>query len=537
VQALLHITADHITPPELMRAVLRLDTDLLFFGGIGTYVRASDQGNDEAGDRSNDALRITGAEIGAKVIGEGANLGMTQRGRIEAARRGVRLNTDAIDNSAGVNTSDMEVNIKIALSLPVADGRLSGEDRDSLLAEMTDEVAELVLANKYRQTLALSLTERRGLEDLGFEQRLMQELEGKGALDRAVEFLPDDKALAERARNEQPLTRPEIAVLLAYAKLTLGDALLSSEALEESYFSRQLLHYFPTRLAERFPEALTSHRLRREIIATLLANAMIDLGGPSFVPRTGHHEEDAGALAKAFTLVSDALRIGDFIRGVDSLDARVPSALQIELYGSLQELLLTRVSWALANVDLSTPLEELVARFRTSADAMIAGLDHALPQDVQERLLERRTELEAAGVPEDDAARLALIPVLYGAPDSALIAEQAGCDAAEALGSLSAAANWLGLGRLRETVKTLPVNDYYERRALDRAVAQIGGAERALAIAAARQGGGEAGMEAWVKDRPQALDVRAEIAEMARSGMTFAKLAVAGALLSDLTRE
>ena len=537
IQALLHVTADHMAPPDLIRAILRADTDLLFFGGIGTYVRASDQGNDEAGDRSNDAVRITAAEIGAKVIGEGANLGMTQRGRIEAARHGVRLNTDAIDNSAGVNTSDMEVNIKIALSLPVADGRLSEEDRDSLLVDMTDEVAALVLANNYRQTLALSLAERRGLEDLGFEQRLMHELEAKGELDRAVEFLPDDRALAERTRNEQPLTRPELAVLLAYAKLALGDALLASNALEESYFSRELQHYFPPELVERFPDALANHRLRKEIIATLLANAMIDLGGPSFMPRTGRHEGDAGLLAKAFTLVSDSLRIGDFVRRVDSLDTRIPSALQMELYASLQELLLTRVSWTLANVDLTAPMETLVARFRTSTDAMVAGLDRTLPQDAQERLLARREELETAGIPEEDAARLALIPVLYGAPDSALIAEEAGCGAAEALGSLAAAANWLGLGRLRETVKALPVNDYYERRALDRAVAQIGGAERALAIAAARRGGGEAGMEAWVADHPQALDVRAEIAEMARSGMSFAKLAVAGALLADLTRE
>ena len=196
-------------------------SDLLFFGGIGTYVRASAESDEAAGDRANDAIRVTGAELQCKVIGEGANLGMTQRGRVEAAFRGVRLNTDAIDNSAGVNTSDLEVNIKIALSTPMRAGALSLEARNKLLAEMTDEVAELVLRNNYLQTLALSLSERRGLEDLGFLQRLMQTLEATGMLDRAVEFLPDDAELTERRKRSQALTRPELAVLLAYAKLSL----------------------------------------------------------------------------------------------------------------------------------------------------------------------------------------------------------------------------------------------------------------------------------------------------------------------------
>ena len=207
------------TPAEVMNAILKAPVDLLFFGGIGTYIRASTESDEAAGDRANDPIRITGKDVRAKVIGEGANLGMTQRGRIEAAQKGVRLNTDAIDNSAGVNTSDVEVNIKIALSLPVRDGRLTIKARNTLLGKMTDEVAALVLRNNYLQTLALSLAQRRGLEDLGFQQRLMQTLEQKGELDRAVEFLPDDIEIAERVRKQQPLTRPELSVLLAYAKL------------------------------------------------------------------------------------------------------------------------------------------------------------------------------------------------------------------------------------------------------------------------------------------------------------------------------
>src|SRR2546421_11673042 len=205
--ALLGLDGEKFTPQQIMTAILKLNTDLLWFGGIGTYIRASAETDDQAGDRVNDPIRITGAAVRAKVIGEGANLGVTQRGRVEAAMRGVRLNTDAIDNSAGVNTSDVEVNIKIALSIPVRDGRVTLEMRNALLAEMTDEVARLVLRNNYQQTLALSLAQRRGLEDLGFQQRLMQVLEQRGQLDRTVEFLPDDMEIGERRKRGQGLTR------------------------------------------------------------------------------------------------------------------------------------------------------------------------------------------------------------------------------------------------------------------------------------------------------------------------------------------
>ncbi|MGB8138646.1 MAG: NAD-glutamate dehydrogenase domain-containing protein, partial [Pseudolabrys sp.] len=241
---------ESVTPQELMKAVLRAPADLLFFGGIGTYIRASTESDEAAGDRANDAIRVTGAELNCKVIGEGANLGMTQRGRIEAAQRGIRLNTDAIDNSAGVNTSDVEVNIKIALSAPVRSGALTMEKRNTFLAEMTDEVARLVLRNNYQQTLALSLAQRRGLEDLGFQQRLMQTLEQRGELDRTVEFLPDDMTLSERRKRNAGLTRPELAVLLAYAKLSLYGELLDSTVPDDPYLGRELNRYFPKEMSE-----------------------------------------------------------------------------------------------------------------------------------------------------------------------------------------------------------------------------------------------------------------------------------------------
>ena len=315
---------ESVTPQDLIKAILRAQADLLFFGGIGTYIRASSESDEAAGDRANDAIRVTGAELNCKVIGEGANLGMTQRGRIEAAQRGIRLNSDAIDNSAGVNTSDVEVNIKIALSAPVRSGALTMEKRNTFLAEMTDEVARLVLRNNYQQTLALSVAQRRGLEDLGFQQRLMQTLEQRGELDRTVEFLPDDMALAERRKRNAGLTRPELAVLLAYAKLSLYNELLDSTVPDDPYLGRELNRYFPKEMSERYADALHAHRLRREIIATQLTNSMINRGGATLIVRIADQTGAASSsIAAAFAAVRNSYDLIELNGEIDALDNKV----------------------------------------------------------------------------------------------------------------------------------------------------------------------------------------------------------------------
>src|SRR6185436_4549898 len=375
------------TPQEVMNAILKAPVDLLFFGGIGTYVRAATETDDAVGDRANDAVRVTGADLRCKVVGEGANLGMTQRGRVEAAMRGVRLNTDAIDNSAGVNTSDIEVNIKIALTRPVRDGRLTGDARNALLAEMTDDVAALVLRNNYLQPLSISLAERQGVGYLGFFQRLMQSLEGKHLLDRAVEYLPDDKELDERRRRSVTLTRPELSVLLAYAKLALKDDLLESDVPDDPYLARELQRYFPGPIAERFPDALTQHRLRREIIATQLANSIINRGGPQFVVRT---EDQTGAsaasIATAFAAVRDSYGMTVLNTEIDGLDNKIAGGLQLDLYASVQRLLRDRVVWFLRNVDLSKGLAALVTHYHDGIAAVEAALDRAqTPEAVSAR--------------------------------------------------------------------------------------------------------------------------------------------------------
>jgi glutamate dehydrogenase len=535
----LGIATPKATPHEVIRAILKAPVDLLFFGGIGTYVRAASEGDDAVGDRSNDALRVTGAELRAKVIGEGANLGMTQRGRIEAALRGIRLNTDAIDNSAGVNTSDLEVNIKIALARPMRDGRLSREARDTLLAAMTEDVAALVLRNNYLQPLAISLAERRGLEDLGFEQRLMQTLERAGELDRAVEFLPDDVEIAERRRRSQALTRPELSVLLAYAKLSLNHELVQSSVPDDPYLGRELGRYFPPAVADKFPDAIEHHRLRREIIATQLANSMINRGGPSFVVRIADQTgASAAQIAAAFAAVRDSYGMTALNSEIDALDAKILGQLQLELYHAVEDLLLDRVVWFLRNAELTQGLAGIVAHYREGIAAVEAALAAALPQAPAAARAGRESELRRQGVPEALARRIAALPALVAAPDIVMVADRTGRPIAEVAETYFAAAAFFRLDRIVGAARGIVIADYFDRLALDRALDSIGEAERRLTAAmTANAAAGRAAVEAWVAPRKAEVErISMAINEIANSGLTLSKLSVAASLLGDLAR-
>jgi glutamate dehydrogenase len=538
-QAAIGFRKDKATPQEVMNAILKAPADLLFFGGIGTYVRASTETDEAAGDRANDAIRITGGQLRCKVVGEGANLGMTQRGRIEAALAGVRLNTDAIDNSAGVNTSDVEVNIKIALSLPMRDGRLTLDARNALLGKMTDEVAALVLRNNYLQTLALSLAERRGLEDMGFQQRLIQILEQRGELDRAVEFLPDDMAIADRMKRSQPFTRPELAVLLAYAKLSLYAELLESSVPDDPYLGRELYRYFPKELSQAFPDALEKHRLRREIIATQLANSMINRGGPSLVVRIADQTgAAAAAIASAFAAVRNSFDMPALNEEINALDGRVAGKVQLDLYVAVQDLLLDRLVWFLRNVDLSQGLAKVVDHYRDGVAAVAAALD-ALPPDAMAARRARAAELTKAGAPEALANRIADLPQLAAAPDVVLIADRTGKPIPVIVATYFAAGAFFRLDRLAADARKIVVSDYFDRLALDRALDTIGDAERRLTAAMVQTGKtGDAAVQAWAEPRAVEVErIRAAIRQIAGSGLTLSKLSVAASLLGDLAKE
>ncbi len=529
-----------VTPQELMKAILKAPVDLLFFGGIGTYVRSSHESDEAAGDRANDAVRVTGAELRCKVIGEGANLGMTQRGRVEAALAGIRLNTDAIDNSAGVNTSDVEVNIKVALSRPLRAGSLTIEARNALLAEMTDEVARLVLRNNYQQTLALSVAQRRGLEDLGFQQRLMQMLEMRGQLDRAVEFLPDEMAIAERRKCNLSLTRPELAVLLAYAKLSLYNDLLNSTVPDDPYLGRELERYFPKEMSERYDDALHHHRLRREIIATQLTNSMINRGGATLIVRIA---DQTGALpptiAAAFAAVRQSYDMVALNTEIDGLDNNVSGAMQLALYAMVQDLLLDRIVWALRHVDGRGGLEKTIAHYKDGIAEVAAVLDAALPKAAAAARDARLDDLTRAGVPEALARRLANLPLLKAAPDIVLVADRAKKPIADVTATYFATEAFFQLDRVIGAVPGIVVTDYFDRLALDRALNSIGDAERRLTAAIVGNGmAGVGAVEDWIKPRRAEVErIRAAIHEIAGSGLTLSKLSVAASLLADLARQ
>ncbi len=538
-RAALGFAAAKATPQEIMNAILKAPADLLWFGGIGTYVRASTETDAAAGDRANDAIRAAGAELRCKVVGEGANLGVTQRGRIEAALAGIRLNTDAIDNSAGVNTSDVEVNLKIALSLPMRDGRLQRVDRDALLAEMTDEVAALVLRNNYQQTLALSVAQRRGLEDLGFQQRLMQTLEKRQLLDRAVEFLPNDMEIVERRRRAQPLTRPELAVLLAYAKLALHEDLVTSKVPDDPYLARELGRYFPQSISQRFPDALEHHRLRRDIISTQLANSMINRGGPSLVVRIS---DQTGAsvdrIAAAFAAVRDSFGLTALNTAIEELDNKIAGAVQLGLFAAVHSLLLDRMVWFLRNVDLGQGLAGIVEHYRSGIATVSAGLDAFLPPEAQRGRAAETNRMVSEGVPEPLARVIAALPSLRSVADTVLIADRTGRPAEQTAAIYFAAVDYFQLDRVAASAGDIKLIDYFDRLAFDRALDSIGDAMRRLVAEMAQAGGnGAEAVTAWVERKGGAVErVRQAVHEIAASGLTLSKLTVAASMLGDLAR-
>jgi glutamate dehydrogenase len=540
LQELLDLPKADVSPPELMTAILKARVDLLWFGGIGTYIRAADESDAQVGDRANDAIRISGGDVRARVVGEGANLGATQRGRVEAARKGVRLNTDAIDNSAGVNTSDVEVNIKIALAGPVKDGRLAEDDRNALLAEMTDEVGLLVLRNNYLQTLALSLTEAQGVAATPGLRHLMQTLEAQDRLDRTVEYLPSDAILVEREKRGEGLTRPELAVLLAYAKLALHDALLESDVPDDRYLNSELVRYFPQALRERYAAEIAGHKLRREIVATQLANAIVNRGGPALVPvLSALTHAQAPAIAAAYAIARDSFDLISLNGAIDALDAKLPGKTQLGLYAAVQGLVSDRMGWFLRRgVAKPGSIEPTVAHYAAGVTALAADLDRLLPEASAQARQARIAVLTSEGVPEALAARIASLPSLAQATDIVDIAGQAKRDIAEVARIHFGVDSVFGLSALAASAAAVPATDDYERLARERAIETLSDAHAGLTREIASGGGGKGTLQAWQDERKDDADrTRSTIQAITASGLSLPKLMVAAGMLADLPRK
>jgi glutamate dehydrogenase len=516
-----------VTPAELIRAVLQAEVDLLWNGGIGTYIKASDEQHAEIGDRANDPIRVNGSQLRCRVVGEGGNLGASQRGRIEAAMHQVRINTDAIDNSGGVDSSDQEVNLKILLDHPVRHGELTLTQRNDLLKSMTDEVAAQVLRTNYEQNVLLSNARHLGGAMLGSHERLMQWLEQRGLLERELEALPDESVLDERAKAGRGLTSPEFSVLIAYAKLALKEELLRSEVPDDPWFEGTLRAYFPQAVRD-FDAALAAHPLRREIIANVIANSVVNRGGITFAHRA---MEEVGAslpeICKAFVIAREVFDLAGFVGQVEPLDGRIPAAAQSELYVEFRRLLDQSVRVLLSRRPGLADVRTEIDRYLPAARELRPRLVEQLREGGHERFGLRRDRLVQLGVPEplaETAAGLVEAVSLFGIVDLSNLLEEAAADIATAHLQLSAA---LRLDTVQRLVAGLPHETRWD--ALARSSLREDLQRVAISVAAAALSGSDpvesvdGRVSAWVEHHAEIIEsvgqAAAELDELAEPSL------------------
>ena len=467
MKALFEIDDDEITPNQLIRALLTSRVDLLWFGGIGTYIKSSRESHADADDRSNDALRVDGKTLRCKVLGEGANMAITQLGRIEYARTGGRLNTDFIDNSAGVDTSDHEVNIKIVLNDAVMQGDISVDQRNELLEAMTDDVGRLVLNDNYLQTQAISVAQARAPELLDTQWQFMRALERRGLLDRPIEFLPNDEEITDRLSDGEGLARPEYAVTFAYSKLSLYGDLLPTDVPDDPYLVGDLARYFPELIRERFTDHIARHRLRREIVATYVTNSLVNRVGATFV----HHMEELTAagpadIARAYVVARDAFQLRPIWRAIETLDNKIPAKLQIEMLGDVAVLAERMTQWFLENLSTPISIETAISEYTTGIAELVDNMPEIVAEDDHNAMTVRTATLAAENVPEDLAGRIASLEVLPAAGDIVRIAANSGVPVIDCGRMYFAIGARLGIDWLRRAAKRVSGETEWETLAL-----------------------------------------------------------------------
>ena len=555
IKALFGIKADKVTPNELLRAMLMAEVELLWFGGIGTYVKAGRETNADVGDRANDGIRVNGGDLRCAVIGEGANLGMTQLGRIEFAISGGRLNTDAVDNSAGVDCSDHEVNIKILLGAVVAAGDMTLKQRDTLLEQMTDEVGHLVLRDNYLQTLALSSTQDRGLALLDQQIRLMRQLERAGRLDRALEFLPDDEEIADRRARRQGLTRPELAVLLAYAKLFLYDALLQSDLPDDPLLVSDLKRYFPKVLQKSFETEIAEHTLRREIIATFVTNSMVNRAGTTFVSEmmeiTGCAPSD---IARAYAIVRDACGLRPLWTEIEALDNKVPAQVQHAMLFEVSRIISRLTVWFLRNGKHPLDITETLEAFGPGLTRLGEIIPEIMSRDNLKVVEGRLKRFRDAAVPDDLAIRIAHLTQISAGCDIVRIGQQTGASV-DTVGRIFYALGTLfGFDWLRKAASLLPTDNQWQDMAVtaiiedlvanqveltQRVIVACGSCDQSMAVPIDDDPSDLPAIRQWAESRQLVVDRMKTMLEELRGAGTvdFAMLAVANRQLRILLAE
>jgi glutamate dehydrogenase len=533
-------TKDQMTPNELIQNLLKAEVDLLWFGGIGTYVKSSDETHADVGDRANDAVRVDAAELRCRVIGEGANLGCTQRGRVEAALAGRRLNTDAVDNSAGVDTSDHEVNIKILINEAVAHGDLTMKQRDKLLAEMTDEVGTLVLRDNYLQSQALTVAEAQSYTLLDQQGRFMRSLERSGRLDRAIEFLPDDETMRHRLTQRIGLTRSESAVILAYSKMALYDELLPSDLPDDPQLADDLVSYFPKKLQEGYQPLIRKHRLSREIICTVVTNSLVNRMGATFVHVTKEKTgQSASAIARAYAITRGAFKLRDLWSGIQALDNKVSASVQTSMLIEINRLAEQATLWFLRNGEHPLDIAANIAATEPGIAAIEAALPKILSAADQQANAKRHGALMSAGVPDQLARRVSQLSSIGTTLDVVKIAAQTRIKVEDVAATYFAIGDQFHIDWLRNGAKALIGDSHWQRLAVFAIIDDLNTHQRDLTVAAlANEPGqtGEKAIEAWKAKRsgalPRAEALFADLRQTAK--LELAMLAVANRALRSL---
>ncbi len=457
MRELLGLAQPRATPIELIRAILCMRVDLLWNGGIGTYVKAASERHGEIGDRSNDALRVDGAQVRALVVGEGGNLGFSQRGRVEYAAHGGRINADFIDNSAGVNTSDVEVNLKILLDAPQGGAAIARARRNRLLAAASGEVAELVLRNNYLQSQAISLMERRAVEDLSEHQQLLRWLERYGELDRAVEFLPDDEEIEQRRREGRGLTRPELSLLLSYGKIALNHALSETGSADDPYLARELERYFPQDFRRTFKDRIKRHRLRREIIITATTNSIVNRIGPALLMQCAQDgDANAAAVARAYTIARDSADLRRLWAELEALDGRIRAEDQYQALLETSAYLGHLTRWLLVHRRDYGEVGTAVARLQPLLRELSQVTPTALEGLDRSRYLERCAAYRSRGLPQRLAEDVAALEPLHVALDLVELMRESRAGARAVVRAHYGLGARLGLDWLHAAIDQLP---------------------------------------------------------------------------------
>ncbi|MBA4118394.1 MAG: NAD-glutamate dehydrogenase [Candidatus Puniceispirillum sp.] len=428
IKEMLALAKDTIAPNDLIKTLLAYHADLLWFGGIGTYVKSSQESNADVGDRNNDAVRVNAKDLTCKVVGEGANLGVTHLGRIEFARRARgHINTDAIDNSAGVDCSDHEVNIKILLGRPMKEGRLSLPERNTLLESMTDNVATLVLQDNYQQNLCLSIMESQSVDALDQQIRLIKKLESTGLLNRAIEYLPEDTTLAEMLSSGKSLVRPELAILLAYAKIFLYTEVVKSEVVKDPFFEGHLISYFPAQMRANWADDALKHPLRDEIIATVMINEIINRTGAAFI----HELQETTSrpishIIKAYYVAVEVFHIHAFWDALETYDSKIDAGRQIKAYKEILKIIKGLIGWLLRHYPLDDSISDLINSLSPGVDALIHDIMDCLDADGEDKLAQIIVSYQEIGFDHDFSEKCAILNLAANSPDIVLMAARTG---------------------------------------------------------------------------------------------------------------